>query len=238
MLAEIEERDVVLHRIVVDLVAYFVVERVHQMTLLDGQNLVEGTRDVETQCRHVLCALGSLALGQLTDLFLRQITLVGGSEVELVAVFVLLHRAHDVVERTRAVVGSSAGLRQLQMSDTCQLVVHLLLLEAQLLLVGQLLPFATSAHAEMLAARSGAQRTQLTVSDDFCLGVAVLLAAYLQVDYVAWNSPRYKDHQLAFGNAVVGRCSNSHQRLAFSSHIGDGDVFKYREGFLFSCHSC
>ena len=209
---------------------------VHEMTLLDGQNLIEGTRDVEAQRRDVFRALSAFAFGQLLNLFLRQIALVSGSEIEFVAVFILLHGAHDGLEGACAVVVGGARLGQLQMADACQLVVDLLLLEPQLFLVRQLLPLAASTDAEVLAARLSADGAQLAIPDHFCFGVAVFLATDLQVDDVAWHCPRYKHDELALRLSVVGRRGDSNERLAFGSHIGDGYVLEYREGFFLSCH--
>ena len=48
LLPQVEEGDAVLQCIVAYGVSYLVVERLHQVALFDGQNLVEGSRDVES----------------------------------------------------------------------------------------------------------------------------------------------------------------------------------------------
>ena len=52
--SEIEERKIVGHSIVVDLIADLVVKVVHQPAFLDGQDLVESTRNMEADGRHIL----------------------------------------------------------------------------------------------------------------------------------------------------------------------------------------
>ena len=113
------------------------------------------------------------------------------------------------------------------MPDARQLVIHLLLLEAQLLFVGQVLPFASATNAEMLATGCLANLAVFAESDDFGFGVAMLLVTDLQVDHIAWNAKRHKHHQLALGRSVVGGNGDAHERLAFGSHIGDGDILEY-----------
>ena len=109
-----------LNGIVAHLVANLVVQVVHQPALLNGQNLVERSRDVETYGRNIL---GSSAFrrgrGKVSHLLLRQITLVGTAEVELVAIFLSMNGTHDGTE-----------LWQFHFADAGQLVKYLLLLHA------------------------------------------------------------------------------------------------------------
>ena len=122
------------------------------------------------------------------------------------------------------------------MADTSELVEHLLLLEAQLLVVGQLLPLASSAYAEMTASGRHATVAQLVPLDDFCLGIAVLLAAYLEIDHVARHGPGNEDYQARLLLTVVGRNGDADEGFSFGCDVGDFYVFKNGEGLLFSCH--
>ena len=61
LLPQVKESEAVVEGIVTDGVAYLVVERVHQVALFDGQHLVEGPCDVESQGRNVLQALSCLS---------------------------------------------------------------------------------------------------------------------------------------------------------------------------------
>ena len=129
------------------------------------------------------------------DFFLCQIAFVGTAEVQLVAIFLRLHTTQDGTE-----------LRQLHLADAVQLVVDLLLLELQLLLVGQVLPLAAAADAEVLAEGYRAYLTIFYKAHHLALGKGVLLATNLYVAHVARHAEGYKYHQvvpveqaLAFG---------------------------------------
>ena len=60
---------------------------VHQPALLDGQDLIEGTRDVETD------GWGVLHQRFVLQLFTGEPTLVRTAEIEFVAIFLGLHTA-------------------------------------------------------------------------------------------------------------------------------------------------
>ena len=141
--------------------------------------------------------------------------LVGTAEVQLVAVLLRLHTAQD-----------GAELRQLHLTDARQLVFHLLLFHLELCLVGQLLPLATAADAEMLAERLYAYITIFLISNDLCLHVRVFFSAYLQVDNVAWYSPWHKHHHVV----------HSGQRLPLSGKVRNEDVLQHGQWFFLSCH--
>ena len=181
---QVEERQPVGHGIVAYLVAYAVLHVVHQPALLYGQYLVERPRDVESDGRHILQAW-ALFLGQHANLLFRQIPFVGASEVQLVAVLLRLHRAEDWPE-----------LRQRYLADACQLVLHLLLLELQLFLIGQVLPLTASADAEVLTEGHGTNLARLHNPHHLALGKRVLLAPDLNVAHVAWHAPGHKHHQV------------------------------------------
>ena len=57
LLSEIEEGNTLCDGIVADLVANLIMQVVHQPAFLNGQDLVEGTRDVETDSRDVFQTL-------------------------------------------------------------------------------------------------------------------------------------------------------------------------------------
>ena len=216
LLAQVEERQPVLRGIAEYLVANLVVQVVHQPALLDGQNLVEGSRDVEPHGGYVLQAL-RIVVRQTVYLFLGQIALVGTAEVQLVAILAGLHRTQYGAEATLGIL-PFRECRQGYLADACQLVEDLLLLHAQLFLVGYLLPLAAAAHPEMAAEGLRAYLTIYMVFHHLCLHERVLLAPHLQVNDIAGYSPRHKDHHIV------------HSRHGFSlgSIVGDGDVLQYR----------
>ena len=78
--------------IVVYSIAQTVVEVVHQPAFFYGVDLVESTCDMESACVHIVEGLAR------AHLILGEPFLVGITEVELVAVFILLHAAHDGME--------------------------------------------------------------------------------------------------------------------------------------------
>ena len=112
------------------------------------------------------------------------------------------------------------------MRDTRKLVVHLLLLGSQLFFVGQVLPFAAAAHAEMLAHRLNAHVAILHETHHLGLAIAVFLLSYFEVYHVAWHREGYEN------NHVV----DPRQRLSFCRHVCNGDVLQYRKLFSLSCH--
>ena len=122
---------------------------------------------------------------QITDLFLCQIAFIGASEVEFIAILSCLDASQD-----------GAELWQFNFADTCQLVFHLLMLRFQLLVIGQVLPFATSADTEMLAERRFTYLTIFNKSHHFALGKGVFLTSDLYVTNIARNTERYEDHQV------------------------------------------
>ena len=197
LLSEVEERQLVRNGIVAYAVANLIVQVVHEPALLDGQYLVEGSCDVESNGRNVLVQTVVLQLET------GQPALVGTAKVELVAVFLCLDTAQDGME-----------FRQLHFADTRQLVVHLLLLHLQLFLVRKLLPLATATDAKMLAERLGTQMTIGDIPDDLSLHETMFLATNLQVANITRNSPGNKDYHVV--DASYG--------LAFSGKISDGDI--------------
>ena len=192
-----------LYGIVAGRIANLVVQIVHQPTLLNGQNLVESTSDVEADgwiglSRSVECGVWSeitLCVGTILTphstlltprfyLFLCQPSLVGTAVVELVAILLRLYAAKD-----------GAELGQLHLSDAMQLVVDLLLLELELLLVGQILPLATATDAEVLTERCRAYLTIINKAHYLAFSEGMLLATNLHVAHIARHTERYEHHE-------------------------------------------
>ena len=207
LLTQVEECHARLESIVAYGIAYAVVQVVHEPALLDRQNFVECASDVESDAVHVvkLCTLGYLLACEPA--------LVAASELKLVAILLDMYRTHD-----------GAELGQWNLADATELVVHLLLLCLELLGIGKVLPLAATTDAEMLAHRLFAYVALLDEAYHFCLAVAMLLLAHLQVDNIARNGKRYEYHH------IVDVC----QRLALGCHSLDGYVLEYRQRFLFS----
>ena len=107
---EVEEFQAVFEGVVANVVSYSVVQVVHEPAFLYGQNLVEGSGDMESYAVHVVVFESRCHLLTCEPAF------VTASELQLVTVFECLHRAHDGFE-----------VRQLHFSYSCQLVVHLFL---------------------------------------------------------------------------------------------------------------
>lgn len=181
--ANVVERHADLLGVALGLVAYGVVQVVHEPALADGVDLVERSRDVEAYGRVVLC--GEVERWVL-QLLLRKPSLVATSKLQLVAILPYLHGAEDGAERG-----------QLHLPDALQLVVHLLLLGLELLLVGQVLPFASAADAEMLALWRGPYGAGCDEAHHATLAVAVFLLHDLHVGNIAGNAKGNKHHLLA-----------------------------------------
>ena len=176
---------------------------IHQPAFLDRQNLIEGPRDMKADGRYVFQTL-TLIIGQGRYLLFCQVAFIRTTKVELIAVGLCLYTAEY---RTK--------LRQLNLSNTSQLVVHLFLLVLQLFLVWQVLPFTSTADTEMLTERSCAYITIFYKANHFCLHETVLLATHLQVNHVTWNRPGYEHHHIV----------DPGKALTFCGHVCDGYIF-------------
>ena len=181
---QVEERDAVLHSIVANVVTYLVVQVVHQPTLLNRQNLVESPCDMESNGRHILQTL-TLVVRQCLNLFLGEIALVGAAEVQFVAILLRLYATKDRAE-----------LWQFHLAYAVQLVVHLLLLEFQLLFIGQILPLTTTTDTEVFAEGNCAYLTICNKAHHLALGKGVLLATNLYVTNIARYAEGDEDHQV------------------------------------------
>jgi hypothetical protein len=112
------------------------VEVVHEPAFLYGEYLVEGTSDVEADAW-----LGeSLILGHGLELLAGVPSFVATAKVELVAIFPRLDAALDGREGWEGYLAYAS-----------ELVFYLLLFEGELFLVRQILPFASSTDAKVLA---------------------------------------------------------------------------------------
>ena len=182
---------------------------VHEPALLYGKYLVERPGYVEAYAVHVvvLFARGYLLLGEPT--------LVGAPELQFVAVLKRLDRTHD-----------GAELRQLHLAYARELVMHLPLLCLELLMVWQVLPLASAAHAEMAALGRLAHFAVFYEAHHLGLAVAVLLLLHLQVYHVTRHGERHENHHVVhFGYG-----------LALGCHIGYGDVLQQGQWPFLSAH--
>ena len=157
--------------------------------LVDVQHLVEHVGNMESERGR------GIEVRPALHLFARQPAAVGEGEFEFVAVKPGLLRPQ-----------TGRDLRQCDLADARQLVAHLLGLEAQLLLVGQVLPLAAPANPEMGAEGLRAQRRFSDVADHESLHEPAALGAYLHIHHVARNGQRHEhhhvvpaSHRLAFG---------------------------------------
>ena len=84
--------------------------------------------------------------------------------------------------------------RQLYLSDALQGIHYLLLLELQLLLVGHMLPLATSANAKHVAHRLHAHRRCFDETYNLPLGIRTARFQNLHVTDVTFSRKRHKEH--------------------------------------------
>ena len=133
--------------------------------------------------------------------------LVAASELNLVAILRGLHAAHDRAE-----------FREFNLADAGKLVFHLLLLRLNLLLVRQVLPFATTADAEVLAHRLLTDVAFFDEANHLRLAVLMFLLDYLQIYHITWHTERNED------DLVVYSCD----ALTLGCNSLDGDVLQKR----------
>ena len=143
------------------------------------------------------------------DLLAGEPALVGGGVFEFVAVAGRLVRAEDGGEG-----------RHLEVADAGELVVDLALLGRELDLVGERLPAASAAHAEMAAERLQALLGRLDDADDRALEPGFLLAYQADVHDVARDGESHED-DLAFGGVGDGLALRGH---GFDREVLEDDV--------------
>ena len=190
-------------------IAQTVVQALHECTLLNIKNFIECSGNMETECIHVV------VLGTRFHLFPCEPTLVAEGKLQLVAVLTCILGAKNRHYRWK-----------FHLADTCQGIDNLLLLVLELVLIGQALPFATAAHAIVLAERHCALTRIFIKFHSLGLGVAVFLATNFQVHNIAGNNVGHKNHKVV----------HSRQGLALGSNGGYLYLLQKRKLFLFSCH--
>ena len=141
----------------------------------DVQHFVEHIRNMESGGRPGL----DFRVGG--NLLARQPTAVSKGEFQFVAV-------EPRLSRTEA--WSDFG--QLDFTDAGQLVAHLIGFESQLFIVGQVLPLATAANAEMFAKRLDAYVGRFCQAFDMPLGISSVFTVDFYVGYVARRAIRDK----------------------------------------------
>ena len=84
----------------------------------------------------------------------------------------------------------------LDLADACQVVDYLLMLVTNLFLIGEMLPFATAAHAEMFTERHGTQGRIFMKVYGFSLRITMFLTCQLYVDDISGGDKRYEYHHV------------------------------------------
>ena len=184
-----------------------------QPALLNVEHLVEEGRDVET---HTVPGIGR---DTRLDLLFRQPFLVGEGELQFVAVEGRLGRAQD-----------RQHLFRLHLADARQIVEHLFLFVFQLILIRDVLPFATTANTKVLAERFHTVRRVAVEMHGLALCIAVFLASELDIHHITRCHKRNEDHHVVhFGD-----------RFSFSGYICDSYLLQKRQRFLVSsqCYYC
>ena len=100
-----------------------------------------------------------------------------------------------------------------------KLVIDLLLLGFELQLVGERLPFASSAYAEMLAERFEAVRGRLHNLCDEAFHIVFLFLEYFYVDYVAGHGELYEEYCAIYVGQGFSFCCNCFNDNVFESYI-------------------
>jgi len=159
------------------------------MAVLDVQNLIPESRDVET---------GSAALRELyaaLELLLGEPFVVREAELELVAVFVLFGASED----------GQIFLR-LYVANFFQILTHLFVLVLQLLIVAQVLPLAPATNAEIVAFVLYAVVAVFVHVNDFSFEVGAALFGDLNIHDIARHTASDEYHALVvstYGLALV-----------------------------------
>lgn len=174
------ERHAYLLGIALYLIADLVVQVIHEPALANGVDLIEGTRDMEADGSVVAIFEIEALVGKF---FFREPPTVTATKLEFVAVRCRLDRSKDRRDR-----------RQVDLADTRQLIKDLLLLGFKLLLIGQILPLATTTDAEMLTERLRTHLTLLDEVDDAALGIFVFLTIDLHIDNIAEHRTARRPH--------------------------------------------
>ena len=185
-------------------------EIVLKMSFLYVEHLIKGAGDMES---------GGVAVGEILarrELLVGQPAFVREGIFEFVAVGPYLVGADD---------GHNLG--KVDLGDARQHVDDLLALAFELKLIGQMLPAAAAADAEMLAAGLDSDIAGTNHPDNMALGERFFLLVELDVDDVAWHGEGDED------NHVV----DSRKGVAFGCDVGNLYIFERWKRFAFSCHN-
>ena len=207
LLAQIEERIVVINSKLFDSQPYAIGDIVLQPALLDVKHLIKHTGNVESQGIAVGIFLGR------SQLLRRKPRFVGEGKFELVTIELGAGRPFDGIE-----------LGQGYFSDAGQIVEYLFLLELQLTVIGNMLKLAAATHAEMFAKRRHTHGRSLVHTHDATFGIFMFLAVYLYIDNIARRSVGNKNDQVVYPR----------HRLSFCGNIGYLHLLQDRKFFLFT----
>ena len=208
------ERQSVLARKRAYAVADAVVDVRHETAGMYIQHLVEAVGDVKAKAIRVVNLIQ--ASGSVYRVPGKPLA-VGGGELEFVAV---------LVDMLAAEYGRD--LRQGDLAYTREVIHHLLLLVAQLLVVGQDLPLASAAHAVVRALRFGAPVGIRDKPLDTRLHERVFLLCDLQIDYIAGHTVGHETNDVARAALTVWH-RDTCNGFAFGTDTGDGDGWYERE---------
>lgn len=203
--AQVIERQSVGFGEILDEQAQLVGQSVLQMAPLDVEHLVKRSRDVES---------GSIAVGKFlaaVELLECEPASVGKCVLHLIAVVPYLLGAEY-----------RSDFRERYLGYALKAVLHLLLLVLQLILVGQMLPAATAAYAEMLASRLYSYVRRLCQLLDPSFGIAFLFTGQLHPGHVAWSSVGYEHHHVV----------DARYRVALGGHVTYPDSLQHGESFF------
>ena len=176
----------------------------HEMTLVDIQHFVETVGDMKTESVRVVHMVQSSCR---FDDFPGEPFTVSAGEFEFITVLVDMLGTKDRGDR-----------RQVDLTDTGEVIDYLLLLVTELLFVRQDLPFAPTADTEMLASRFATHGAGHHETQHFGLHERVFLLRDLQVHDIARYTVGHKSDDIV----------DTHEGLAFCGNTGYLNVLKYR----------
>ena len=209
MIAQVEE----CQTFILCITAYFVANLVRYVVLepafVDVKHFVEHARDMESDAVEFFRTMLFLHILHCQPFAIRE------RIFQFVAVEICFFGTED-----------RCNFRQLDVTEASEVVNYLFLFVADLFVVREDLPFATTASAVVFAYGFAAFFAVRVELDDATFHVVFLLFEYLEVNNIA----RYGI--LCENNHIVD-FSNS---FAFGSDVGDCNFVENRELFLFACH--
>ena len=190
MLTGVEESKVMLVGILLRTIAKTIVDVLHKMALTNGQYLIESTRRMKTYSPWLLKLLAR------TDFIFSKPNLIREAELKFIAVALRLFRTKYRIT-----------FRQRNLTNTLQVVHHLLLFVIQLVLVRQNLPFAATTNTIMWAKLFNPAVALLVNMSAKRFGIVVLLASKTEVNNIARNNIRHKNNQVIHADkSLAFRC--------------------------------